>query len=256
MWTRYQKAFLAWTFLFLFPLGASASEDGIAVWETVLKEMDTHRSIQKSEDKWAAEKDELLSQYRALEEKRQGLQEKKEILRARLDVLSRSVSEAERKTIETQKVMAQLQATLQEILSRLRAFIDTDLPFLSEERSERVEALKILLARPDVDLSEKCRRVMEALHVETEYGHGFEVSQETIDIDSRPVAVEILRAGRLSLFFRTPDGEVVGFYDPAASEWKRLPSRYKRPMMEATEMALRRRPVDLVKLPLGRIQVP
>jgi hypothetical protein len=97
--------------------------------------------------------------------------------------------------------------------------------------------------------------MMEARHVETEYGHRFEVTQETISLDSRPIAVEVLRAGRLALFFKTPDGNIVGHYDRGAGKWKQLPGKYKRPVREAVEMALRRRPVDLVKLPVGRIEI-
>ena len=94
---------------------------------------------------------------------------------------------------------------------------------------------------------------MEALQVETEYGRSFHVSEDTITVDGRPVAADILRAGRLALFFSTPDEKTVGWYDRAGGEWRQLPGKYGRAINHAAEMARRHRPVDMVKLPLGRM---
>jgi hypothetical protein len=98
--------------------------------------------------------------------------------------------------------------------------------------------------------------IMEALQVETEYGRTVEVYQEAIDLNGEKIVVDILRLGRLSLFFQTPDGKLVGHYDRVTNKWVSLASRYRRDINKAVEIARRERSIDLVKLPIGRIIVP
>jgi chromosome segregation ATPase len=239
-----------------FLMGVATADDALKIHQTATKEIDVHHKAQQAEEQWADQKDKLVAQYEALLDKKERLEKHYDVLVAELDACSARVAEAERKTIGTAKVRARMQSTLESIVSRLAAFIETDLPFLATERSRRLTELKALLSRPDESLAEKCRRTLEALQVEVEYGRSFQVSEETITLDDRSIAVDIVRAGRLALFFRTPDGQTAGWYDRAAEKWQPLPAKYERSINQAAEMALHRRPMDLVKLPLGRIEVP
>jgi hypothetical protein len=90
--------------------------------------------------------------------------------------------------------------------------------------------------------------------VETEYGKSVEVNQAEIELQGAPIFVDVLRVGRLSLFWRTPDGAKAGTFDRATWSWVELPDRYNRTIGEAMDMASRVRPVQLIALPLGRIQ--
>ena len=49
-------------------------------------------------------------------------------------------------------------------------FVNADIPFLVEERHDRVSGLTALMDRSDVTTSEKYRRLMEAYGIENEYG--------------------------------------------------------------------------------------
>ena len=64
---------------------------------------------------------------------------------------------------------------------------------------------------------------------------------------------EILRVGRLALFFRTPDGKMAGHWDRVVAEWMVLPDKYRSSINDAMEMSLKRRTVEMVNLPLGGI---
>ncbi len=247
---------ILWSLTGLLPVGAVAAVDALEIHRTATKEIDVHRKAQQAEEQWADQKDQLVAQYQALLDQKAQLEKHHDIMVEQLAACSARVAEAERKTIETARVRSRMQSTLESIVSRLAAFIQTDLPFSATERSRRLVELEALLARSDETLAEKCRRTLEALHVEVEYGRSLQVSEETITLDDRPVAVEVVRVGRLALFFRTPDGQTVGWYDRAAEKWQRLPAKYERSINQAAEMALHRRPMDLVKLPLGRIEVP
>lgn len=239
---------------------AAAADDALEIHQTATREIDVHHKAQQAEEQWADQKDKLVAQYEALLDEKKRLEKHHDGLAAELEACSARVAEAERKTIETARVRARMQSTLEAIVSRLAAFIETDLPFLAAERSRRLTELKALLSRPDESLAEKCRRTLETLQVEVEYGRSFQVSEETItlydELNDRSLAVDVVRAGRLALFFRTPDGQTTGWYHRAAEKWQPLPAKYERFINQAAEMALHRRPMDLVKLPLGRIEVP
>jgi len=81
------------------------------------------------------------------------------------------------------------------------------------------------------------------------------VSQEEIMLDGRPLFVDILRIGRISVFWRTPDGEKAGEYDRASGSWILLPDKYRESITKTIEMATRMRPVEIIDLPLGRIKI-
>jgi hypothetical protein len=138
-------------------------------------------------------------------------------------------------------------------MGRLEAAVAADLPFLAQERTARLVALKQELVRPEVAGAEKLRRLLEALVIEAEYGGSIEVYEEPITVAGEEVHADILRVGRVSVFWRTADGKRVGEFDRATRAWVELPGKYNRNISTAMEMAARMRPIQIVDLPLGRI---
>jgi hypothetical protein len=94
---------------------------------------------------------------------------------------------------------------------------------------------------------------MEALLVEAEYGSTIEVYQQTIELDNAPSLVNLFRLGRISLFYQTLDRKQCGFFDVAAADWRPLPAAFNRSIQTAIEIGTKRRPVELLALPLGRM---
>jgi hypothetical protein len=58
----------------------------------------------------------------------------------------------------------------------------------------------------------------------------------------------------VSVFWRTPDGKRCGEFDRGTNQWVEFPGKYNRNIEAAMDMATRMRPVELLSLPLGRIQ--
>jgi hypothetical protein len=226
------------------------------IHEKVVKTIDILQKTQKQADAWAGQRAKLSARYRSLKSRKEQLEKTKKDLEKSLELQRNLVAEAERKTTETERIRAELESCLASNIDSLEAFIKRDLPFLPEERANRLASIKETLLRPDKTASEKLRRVMEALQVETEYGRTAEVYRDTVDLDGQSVRVDILRLGRLSLFCQTPDRKIVGHYDRGVGRWVSLPSGCRRNIHKAVDMARRERAVDLVKLPIGRIIVP
>jgi hypothetical protein len=67
--------------------------------------------------------------------------------------------------------------------------------------------------------------------------------------------VDIFRLGRVCLLYQSLDHKSCGFYNVAASAWQPLSGAYNRPIAAAMEIGAKRRPAELLTLPLGRIQL-
>ena len=122
-----------------------------------------------------------------------------------------------------------------------------------DERTRRLAFLKDSLADYDLGSGEKLRRILEALHVEADYGRNIEKSEAVLDIQGSQTSVYLLRIGRTAVFYVSLDGTKVGRLAPTG-EWEPLPSGYASELTRAMEMAERRRAVELVELPLGEVK--
>ena len=133
------------------------------------------------------------------------------------------------------------------MIDALDKFIALDLPFLAEERAERVTDLRHLMSRADVTVSEKYRQIMEAYQIENEYGR-------TIEAYRAPLAggeiVDFLRFGRIALLWMSLDGSEAGAWDPEARSWTDLDADFLEDVRYGLRVARQQIPPDLVDLPL------
>lgn len=223
------------------------------VKETVTGTVDIRQETQRQEDRWAAEKAELEARYRSSKAHVDSLEKQTNLWERRIDVLQEQVDELNRRIRESERLEANLNEILASETNRLEQWVKGDLPFLPEERAQRLAFLRETLAQTDVSGAERLRLLLEALLVECEYGYTVEVYEQRIEVDGEPVFANLFRLGRLSVFWQTPDGKRVGEYDRVANRWVELPRRYVRDIGAAVEMAEKRRPIELVRLPVGRI---
>jgi hypothetical protein len=222
--------------------------------KTVDSTLTIERETQQRQERWAAERNEFIARYKTAKAAIGYLAERKATTEERLAGIESAAAELERSLRESSRLQRNLQDTLGAIYTRLEHEVRSDLPFLSAERETRLVSLKSELARPAEAGGEKLRRVLEALQVETSYGSGVEVTQERIVRSSDTLFVDLLRLGRLSLYYRTTDGKKIGEYDRGSGTWRELPGKYARNIGLAIDMATRTRPVEIVSLPIGRIQ--
>jgi uncharacterized coiled-coil protein SlyX len=233
---------------------APRAQEASKLGETVDKTVGTHQATQKKQDDWAAEQAALLARYRTAKANVEYLEKRESFEESEVAALEASIHELERRLVESTRLNESLQDTLNAVVGRLESFVANDLPFLTEERNARVTAIKDEIARPDVTGAEKLRRVLEALQVEANYGNTVEVYQEQMKLGEELIFADMLRIGRVSVYWRTPDGKRVGEYDRATDMWVELDGKYVRAINMTVEMATRIRPTDIVELPIGRIQ--
>jgi len=226
------------------------------IQKKVASTINVRQETQKKEDEWAAEREKLTAKYRSLKADRKYLKKVKGRTERMLRAREKQIAETLRMINEAALIREELQSYLETVVSQLEGWIKKDVPFLLEERTDRLGSIKEMLDRQDTPLAEKYRRVMEALQIETEYGRTVEVYQKTIELEGKPRLVDILRVGRLSLFCRTPDSKLAGSFDQRNQKWVVLPSKYRSEINKAADIAGRQRTIELTKLPIGRIAVP
>jgi len=223
------------------------------VAETVDDAVEIQQQTQQQQEEWSAQRSELLARYSEAKANVQYLTDRVELERQKSEALEERIAELRRRLDESKRLADSVQDTMNAVLVRLQEGVGSDLPFLPAERTGRLASLREEIARPDVPSAEKLRRLLESLQVEAGYGSTIEVYQDQIDLGGEPLFVDILRLGRLSLFWRTSDGKRVGEYDLGSGRWVELAGKYDRNIMLAMEMASRMRPVELIDLPLGRV---
>lgn len=181
--------------------------------------------------------------------------------RQQLEVYSRQLAELQ--TLQAQE-KAELEAELTEVplseddlmplmlrmVDALDRFIQADLPFLQDERMQRITSLKQMLGNAEAGLSEKFRRVIEAYQIELDYGRGLASERTELEVNNRRVVVDTLRVGRVSLYFLSLDGETAAMWDSQAGAWQPLPATERGSVRQAIRIAREVAAPELLTLPV------
>jgi hypothetical protein len=134
---------------------------------------------------------------------------------------------------------------MERMVSTLEQFVQLDVPFLIEERTQRVETLKGVLTRADVSNSEKYRRILEAYQIEMEYGRTLDSYEGRRGAGEDAKTVEFVRVGRVSLMYQTPDGTETGYWDRNKKDWV-VDDDYSRDVRAALAVAKKTKAPDLL----------
>lgn len=173
------------------------------------------------------------------------------------DQLQRLIQSHEIAITDTQLQLQQLESTKQTIVpltnrmvDALDKFVKFDLPFLLQERRFRVENLQQLIERADTSLPEKYRRIMEAYQIEMDYGRTIDAYEGDIEFENEILKVEILRIGRVGLYFLALDGKRAGQFDVQQKRWLPLDNSLRSNVRVGIEVARKQTPPDLLTLPI------
>jgi Protein of unknown function (DUF3450) len=161
-----------------------------------------------------------------------------------------SLSSIKRQLDNVEETQRSIVPLMIKMIDTLEKFVSLDLPFLMQERQQRVVGLKDIMDRPDVTLPEKYRRIMEAYQIEMEYGRTIEAYTDTVNMDGQEYTVDVLRVGRLLISFQTPDGKLSGIWNKESKSWERLSSEYDRSIKQGIQVAKKQAPPELIKLPI------
>lgn len=192
----------------------------------------------------------------ALERYRQAIEQREQLAdyNARLaDMVNAQADELE--ALETQldsieDTQRELLPLMQRMYASLEQFVALDLPFLPEERAERLAQLDDLLKSANVSVAEKYRRLVEAYQIESDYGRTLEAWRGTLGESAQVRVVNFLRLGRVMLFYQSLDGREQGYWDARKGDWKALPDSYRRTLEQGLSIARQQQTPVMLRLPL------
>jgi len=147
-------------------------------------------------------------------------------------------------------IQRQISPLLERMIVGLEQHVALDVPFLMAERTKRVEDLRGMMERADVEVSEKFNQVYRAYQIENDYGSTMEAYDDTLTIGGAERNVDVLKVGRIALVYQTKDGEETGFWNQEAREYQTLDSSYTTPIRNGIRMARKQLSVAMLTLPI------
>ena len=205
---------------------------------------------QKRIDALSDETDQLAAQYRttlkqitAIEQYSASMQQLVDAQQIELDSLTDQLN----RVAEVGRNVTPLMLRMIDALDR---FVELDVPFLIDERRERIADLRVLLDRADITVATKFRQILEAYQLENEYGRTIEAYRAEIPVDGNPTTVDLLRVGRIALVYQTLDGSQSGAWDRESRSWQSLGSEYSEPARLGLRVARQLEPPDLIEVPV------
>jgi hypothetical protein len=180
----------------------------------------------------------------------EGLKVYNDQLAKQLEAQNKAKAEIRASIAQAGSLGPQVTPILTKMLTALEQFIRADLPFKMDERLESVAELKALMVNSEASDSDRFRNIMDIYTVETEYGDTYEAYPSTVTIDGTETPVDMLRIGRLALYYQTKDQKNSGMWDKAANAWKPLDSGYNRQIRKAIKVAAKTVAPELLSLPI------
>ena len=219
----------------------------------ISKTLEVRQQAQKQDDAWQAQREKMVDQLKQFNRQKAQLEQQCAQLDHQVAQRQQRIGALQQDLVESARLTDEMVPFLAQVVELLGQQVEKDLPFLVEERHQRVSALNASLEEGELSIGEKFRRVFEALQVEAAYGRRFDVVQKNITVNGTSTLMNELQVGRLALFAQSLDGQRSAVYDPAEGEWLGLDDRANGDLRKAVEMAGKHRPVDLLTLPLGKV---
>jgi hypothetical protein len=151
--------------------------------------------------------------------------------------------------VEIENTAREVMPMMQRMLDQIDRFVQLDIPFLLDERRNRIQNLREVMGKADVAISEKYRRIVEAYQIELDFGRTLESYEGKLEGDPAGRTVRFLRIGRVALLYQTLDGEETGYWDAEKKGWV-VDNDYREAMMAGVSVALKQGAPELIEAPV------
>lgn len=228
--------------------GATASPSTVntAVKAQVQAERNA-RSAQRQIDRLDDQTKDAIAEYRAVIAESESLKRYIGQLIGQVRSQDEEIVSLKRQLQEIENTNREVLPMMDRMVDTLGKFIEADVPFLPNERTDRQGELETLMLRADVTTAEKYRRILESYQTEMEYGRNIEAYEGELGDTGRKV--NFLRVGRVALLYQTPDGEETGYWDNDKRGWVQSPE-LERSVAEGLRIARKQAPPNLMILPI------
>ena len=161
----------------------------------------------------------LEDQYRGITKEIDGLRVYNRLMEAQTEGQQAQLDDIALSMDQVDMINRQIVPLMTRMIEGIERSVALDVPFLMREREERIAALKDIMERSDVSVAEKFRKVMEAYQIELDYGTTTEAYEQTLTFGDETRNYNMLRIGRIGLYFQSEDATITGRWDNEAREW-------------------------------------
>ena len=181
----------------------------------------------------------------------EGLKVYNDQLAKQLEAQQVAKSDIRASVLKSRDLGPQVVPLMNKMLAGLEQFINADLPFHLDERLKSVAELQALMLNSEANDSDRFRNIMDIYTIETEYGYDYEAYPGAVDIGGTETPVDMLRIGRLGLYYQTKDQAASGMWNQTSKAWEALPSDSNRAIRKAIKVAAKTVAPELLSLPIS-----
>ena len=161
----------------------------------------------------------LEDQYRGINKEIDGLRVYNDLMRAQTSGQQATLDDIALSMDQVDVINRQIVPLMTRMIDGLEQSVALDVPFLMEERTERIDNLKSIMERSDVSVAEKFRKVMEAYQIENDYGNSVDTYEQALTFEGETRVYNILRIGRVGLYFQSEDATLTARWDNELRDW-------------------------------------
>ena len=202
-------------------------------------------------DAYANEQQDLAQEYRTILREIEGLKAYNRQISRQIELQEEELATLSSSISQATSVDRQILPLLIRMLGSLEQFIELDMPFLESERADRIAFIKEAIDRVDVTVPEKFRQVLDAYKIELQFGRDIEAYSDIINLNGADVEVDVLRLGRIGLYYQTLDGKETGLWNQQTNRWEALGKEYRTPIRQAVKVARKLTAPGLLTLPVA-----
>ena len=192
----------------------------------------------------------LADQYRAINKEIDGLRVYNRLMTAQTNGQAATLDDISLSMDQVDVINRQIYPLMERMVDGLKQSIALDIPFLMAERNKRMSDLDTIMERSDVSVAEKFRKVMEAYQIENDYGSSNEWYKEGLNVDGAVREYNMLRVGRVGLYFQSDDSNITGWYNAEAGAYELLGNEHRSEIRKGIRIARQLIAPELVLLPM------
>jgi hypothetical protein len=241
------------TFITFLVMGLPLTSSAQAVNSVINAESNRTKVAQESQtriDQVVGDTRKKEEQYKRLLKEVEGLNIYNTLLQRQIDGQTIKLAEMKESIEQVDVISRQILPVMTEMISGLELFVAADVPFLKDERDQRIANLNDILTKPDVNVAEKFRKVTEAYQIENDYGRTISAYSGSTEIDGEPRQVNFLRIGRIAFMYQTENAEISKVWDQRGRQWQDA-DEYKNDIRDGLKIARKQVAPDLLLLPVS-----
>ena len=193
----------------------------------------------------------ITDQYRAINKEIDGLKVYNRLMSAQVQGQEATLEDIKISMDQVDVINRQIFPLMERMIDGLEQSVSLDIPFLLEERINRIDVLKETLSRSDVSVAEKFRKVMEAYQIELDYGSSAEFYKQSLNLgeDYGVRDYNMLRIGRIGLYFQSDNSDITGMWDVNVGDWV-IDDDHRNEIRKGLRMASQLIAPELMLIPL------